>query len=129
MGLTHQKIKSGLTTVSSPVTEQRHEVEQHAIHMEDQATLWGRYVRTDQNHGSVEERTQAHKDWKASVEESAEAWMDLAKVRFEDDEHWQDQLLGLEACAEDGQQGEGGRVSQAYGVDIAMNGKEEKPGL
>ena len=129
MGLTHQKIKRGLTTISSPVTEQRHKIERHAIHTEDQTTLWGRYVRQKQDHGSVEERTQAHKDWKASVEESAEAWMDLAKVRFEDDEQWQDQLLGLQACAEDGQQREGSRDSKACDEDITVNGKEEKPEL
>lgn len=110
-----------MTTVSSPVTEQRHQIERHAVHTEDQANLWGRYVRQNQNHGSVEERNQAHKDWKVSVAESAEAWTDLAKIRFEDDEEWQDQLLGLQVCAEDGIHGDGD--SQACVKDILVSGK------
>jgi hypothetical protein len=103
MGLSHQSIKTGLMTVSSPVTEERAAAEQNALQADSKASAWGRYVR--QPKGSLEQRTKAHEDWKTSVEKSAYAWAELARLRFEDDEQWQDQLLALEACVKDGAYG------------------------
>jgi hypothetical protein len=120
MGLSHQSIKSGLITVSSPVTEDRAAAEHNALEADSKATAWGRYVRKPKSSMTLEERTKAHENWKASVGESADAWTDLARLKFENDEKWQDQLLGLEACSKDGIYGD--LASQVW--DMKQDGEK-----
>jgi hypothetical protein len=124
MGLSHQSIKTGLISISSPITEDRAAAEQTALEADTKASVWGRYVRTPKKLMTLEERTKAHEDWKASVEVSAEAWADFARLRFEDDEKWQDQLLGLEACNEDGIYGDvASQVWEMKTLDGKQNGE------